>query len=170
MRQTGVIAAGTGVVLVALAGLLVRHRRPAPPRPPARPVAATRPTTVPARVRPKRPVYATYMDAVRSANRAVAATQPLGTPVDLADAAHVVLHDPVYVDPAGNLWITRPDGRPTAALLARLARPDPDDADAAGPEFVLRDRPVFVHWSADDTGPGRPPSSSPPRRRRPGST
>jgi hypothetical protein len=145
MAKSGVVA---GVVVLVVGGTVgaivaLRHPRPAPPPPTTRPVPVTQPATKPARVKRKPTLFATYLDAVRSANPAVAATQPLGTPVELADAAHLVLHDPVYVEPAGNLWITRPDGQPTTQLLAKL----PD-----GPEYVLRDRPTFVHWYQDDNG------------------
>ena len=145
MGRFGVIAAavvGVGGTVGAI--VVLHHPRPAPPPSPTlRPLPIARPTTRPARVKPKRPTYASYLDAVRSANPAVAATQPLGVPVELADAAHVVLRDPVYVDPAGNLWVTRADGQPTEQLLAHL----PDS-----PEYVLRDRPAFVHWFQDDAG------------------
>jgi hypothetical protein len=145
MRKKGIWVAVAATVGVGI-GIAVQVRRPAPTVPTTRPTpAATPPATRPAR--PKRPVYATYMDAVRAANPAVAATQPLGVPVDLPDAAHVILHGPVYVDPAGNLWVTRADAPPTDKLLA-----DPGD----GPEFVTRERPVFVHWETRDDGAWRP--------------
>ena len=143
MRKAGLIAAVVVVATGVAATVFTRHRRPAPPPPVVKPVVATQPATRPARVRPKHPTFASYLDAVRSTNPAVAATQPLGVPVELADAAHVVLRDPVYVDPAGNLWVTRGDGEPTERLLA---------TPGEGPEYVLRDRPVFVHWMQDDGG------------------
>jgi hypothetical protein len=142
MGKTGVIAAAAMVVATGIGVVAVRHRR-VPPPPIVTPVAAAQPATRPARVRPPHPTFATYLDAVRASNPAVAATQPLGVPVELADAAHVVLRDPVYVDPTGNLWVTRRDGQPTEQLLAK-----PPD----GPEYVVRDRPVFVHWMQDDGG------------------
>ncbi len=145
MRQTGVIAAAVLVVAggVGAGVMFVRHRRPVAAAVPSKPVVATQPATRPAR-RHRPQAFASYLDAVRATNPAVAATQPLGVPVELADAAHVVLHDPVYVDPTGDLWVTRRDGHPTEPLLAHLAD--------AGPEFVLRDRPTFVHWYQDDGG------------------
>ena len=142
MRRTRMLVGLVAVAAVAVLALPVvrRHRRPAVAGPVTRPVAvaATGPTTRPRR-RPA--TYASYLDAVRSANPAVAATEPLGVPVEFADAAHVVLRDAVYVDPPGNLWVTRADGHPTADLLAHA----PD-----GPEYVVRDRPVFVHWGQAD--------------------
>ena len=76
-------------------------------------------------------------------NPAVAATQPLDYPVDLPDAAHLVLHDLVYLDPTGNLWITRRDGQPTTRALEKPAESD---------DHIIQDRPVFVHWWPDAAG------------------
>ena len=133
MRRTSWLAI---VIVLIAAGVLIlkgRHRRPMivtqlPPKLPD-----TRPASRPAP--PKRPTFASYMDAVRSANPAVATTQTLGVPVELPDAAHVVIRDPLFVDhQSGVLWITRPDGHPIADLLAH----PPEDADrstssASGP-------------------------------------
>ena len=63
--------------------------------------------------------------------------------MDLADAAHLVFHDPTYLDNIGNLWITRKDGQPTAKALM---------APAEGEEHIIQDRPVFVHWWTLDSG------------------
>jgi hypothetical protein len=108
------------------------------------PIASSQPTTLPAvplAIAP--PPIASYIDVVRSENAAVPATQPLGTPVDLADAAHVILRDPIYLDPLGNLWITRVDAPPTEQAL--LQPQDPS-------EHVIPDLPAFVHWWLDDSG------------------
>ena len=140
-RKAPVVGAVVAVAVGAAVAVTVGHRRRAI-APATTTVATTAPATRPARA--KRPTYASYLDAVRAGTPTVAATQPLGTPVDLVDAAHVVVRDPLLVDQVGNLWITRPDGQPTAAALAAMAKSPPD-----GSEFVVRDRPVFVHWYAD---------------------
>ncbi len=143
-KRSAILIAAAVAAVAASVAFLVPRRHPDPVVPTTRPVPVTQPaTTKPARVKHRPATFASYMDAVRRANAAVAATQPLGVPVELVDAAHVVLHDPVYVDPAGNLWVTRADGQPTDQLLAKL----PDS-----PEYVIRDRPVFVHWSQDEAG------------------
>jgi hypothetical protein len=101
---------------------------------------ATKPSTRPIVVVPK---FTTYSDIVRLANAAIPATQPLALPVELADAAHIVLHDPVYLDPMGHLWVTRANGPPSEQALRNPVDPS---------EHVIVDSPVFVHWSISDNG------------------
>jgi hypothetical protein len=101
---------------------------------------ATQPTTAPVILAPK---IATYIDVVRSNNPLIPATQPLSLPVDLSDAAHIILHDPAYLDPLGHIWITRPDAPPTEESLRNPVDPS---------EHLISDIPVFVHWSANDNG------------------
>ncbi len=108
-----------------------------------KPTTSNAPTSQPMLRHIVRPEYPTYMEVVRKQNPAVAATQPLDLPLDLPDAAHLVFHNPVYLDPIGHLWITSPDGSPTADALATAT-----DSE----EHVIADRPVFVHWSLDDRG------------------
>ncbi|HSV13259.1 MAG TPA: hypothetical protein VLI90_03320, partial [Tepidisphaeraceae bacterium] len=103
---------------------------------------AMRPTMV-ATTSPAAKLVATYMDAVRTANPLVPATQPLALPVDLSDAAHLIVHDAVYLDPLGHLWIARRDARPTAEALR-------NPADVT--EHVVADAPAFVHWWIDGNG------------------
>lgn len=103
---------------------------------------ATKPTTAPAPVA-ARPPAAFYIDVVRSNNPAIPATQPLALPVDLSDAAHIILRDPVYLDGAGHLWITRTDAKPTDETLRH-------SMDAS--EHLIPDRPLFVHWWLNESG------------------
>jgi hypothetical protein len=136
----------TLVVLVALvmaAMLIVRRLHPAPRPPIAQPIAATRPATQPTTRKASKPKYPSYMEVIRAMNPAVAATQPLDYPLDLEDSAHLVFHDPVYLDPIGHLWITRSDGQPTAKALLKPA----DEL-----EHIITDQPVFVHWAIDARG------------------
>jgi hypothetical protein len=109
--------------------------RPATMSAPATRLAATAPAPPP-----------TYIDVIRAANPAVPATQPLGVPLDLSEAAHLIVHDPVYLDGSGMLWITQANASPVAAALAHPQDP---------PEHVVRDRVVFVHWWLDDDGEWR---------------
>ena len=135
---TAIIIAG------AIVGALL-HRKSKPIPPVVKPVVATQPASQPTTRRATKPKikYPTYFEVIRLENKAVAATQPLDSPLDLPDAAHIVFHDPIYLDPIGNIWITRPDGQPTARALEKAA----DDE-----EHIIPDRPVFVHWFPDDRG------------------
>ncbi len=114
---------------------------------PSAPVALKRaPTTIPS-TRPRAawrpaPAMNSYIDVVRSENPAVPATQPLGVPLDLPDAAHLVLRDPIYLDRLGHLWITRA-GAPGTEQSLRT----PNDP----PEHVVPENIVFVHWWVDDS-------------------
>jgi hypothetical protein len=133
------------ILCVAILGGLLAYRiRHKPAAPVAlKPVVATQPAALPAIRRAAKPVYPTYLQLVHTENPMVAATQPLDVPVELNDSAHIVLHDPVYLDPIGNLWITRKDGQPTEKALQKPAESE---------EHLITDQPVFVHWSPDDTG------------------
>jgi hypothetical protein len=90
------------------------RRQPAPVTPtasppssqPAPPVLSATPAP------PDQPPPASYVDVVRLHNPGVPATQPLDVPVELRDAAHLLLPEPIYVDPLGHLWITRADAPP----------------------------------------------------------
>jgi hypothetical protein len=131
------------IACLIVSGIVVHHFKVKPPPPMVKPVIATQPASRPATRRAVKPKYPTYMELVRLQNPAVAATQPLDYPVDLPDAAHLVLHDPVYLDPTGNLWITRRDGQPTTKALEKPVESD---------DHVIQDKPVFVHWWLDSAG------------------
>lgn len=126
--------------------------------------AAAAPTTAQVAAPTAPPVVvADYMTLVRRADPTVATTQPLVIPVKLNDAAHVVLDNPVYVDPAGNLWITDPAAPPTEAVLREAAQQQ---------AHVIEHAVEFVHWSADEDGqwypalvvPRTSPTTSPASR------
>ena len=70
-------------------------------------------------------------------------TQPYAYPVDLAQAAHLILKEKVYVYPGGDLWIARKDADPLPIVLAR-----------AGSESEhIADEPVeFVIWTIGRRG------------------
>ncbi len=136
---TAVIVAGTIAGCLAVWPLAPKvGRKNAAAAPPV-----ARPATAPAPAPTKPAPGLTYMDVVRRANPLVATTQPLTVPVELEYAAHLVFHDPVYLDPLGNLWVTRPDAPPTAEVLRTVL-------DST--EYVVRDRPVFVHWFVTPAG------------------
>jgi hypothetical protein len=139
----------TFVLVVALLGgaaFLIWRQRFATPAPLTLAVATTQPTSRPTTgplAATTKPTALTYVDVVRRANPLIPATQPLALPVVLTDAAHIVLHEPVYLDPLGHLWITRADAKPTNESLRAPADP---------PEHVIREVPVYIHWWVDDNG------------------
>ncbi|MDB5289252.1 MAG: hypothetical protein JWL69_493, partial [Phycisphaerales bacterium] len=128
-----------------------RHKRPEVatiPNVPATPAsnpAANTPATKPAEPIVPRSV----LDIVRSAYPDFPTTQPLGMPLDVAQAAHLVLREPVYLGGGirQELWITRPDAQPTEQVL-KDAVDGKQDVDA----HVTRERVVFVHWMPDNAG------------------
>src|SRR5690242_6647893 len=134
------LAAGVGVFFA------VRHRGSEPP-----PVATTTtaPASKPAAVaqatkpaKPPEPKVAAYIDVVRANLPSYPATQPLVLPVDLPQAAHLVLHEPIYIDTQHlNLWLTHPSAPPTAEVLAK---------SEGETEFVVPDRVLFVHWAPNE--------------------
>jgi hypothetical protein len=110
---------------------------------------ATRPTTGPASKPaplPEPKYVATFMDVVRSAFPAFPATAPLAMPLNLSEAARLIIKDPVYFDAPGSLiWITRPDAPPTEAFLKK----PPDDPERV---VVTREHVLYVHWLPDGGG------------------
>jgi hypothetical protein len=128
---------------VAVAALILHQLSRHKTAPLLQPIVATQPASQPATRHAPKPRYPTYLEIIRQQNTAVAATQPLDVPLELVDAAHVILRDPVYLDPTGNLWITRGDGQPAEKALAK-----PYETE----DHIVRDKPVFVHWYLDDDG------------------
>jgi hypothetical protein len=106
--------------------------QPATSQPSSAPLAEPHPTT-------------TFIDVVRAMYPRFASTKPLDLPLrELADAARIVMADPVYVGPSyrADLWITRADGLDTEAALKRAM-----DADEYPQVHVLPERVRFVHWN-----------------------
>jgi len=96
---------------------------------------------------------ATYMDVIRATATTMPTTQPLAVPLDLSQAARLLIADPIYLDKSrGDLWITRSQGRPIDQVLH-----DAVDPHAADPQsHILRERVLYVHWSPTDDGPWVP--------------
>ena len=96
---------------------------------------------------------ADYLAAVRAEYPLLPATQPLGVPLELSQAARFVLNNPIYLSRSrGDLWITRPDAPPTAKVLRDLIDPKTPDSQT----HVVRERVEFVHWMPNDSGPAQP--------------
>ncbi|HEY1921350.1 MAG TPA: hypothetical protein VGG44_01185, partial [Tepidisphaeraceae bacterium] len=127
------IAAAAGVGLVLLFGKPVNSPVAiAPPTtPPATRVSiATIPSTQPVAIQ-------TYGQLLHADLRNYPDTRPWAVPVDLNDAAHIILQEPTYVCSRGDLWITRPDADPLATVLARAANES---------EHIV-DRPIeYIIW------------------------
>jgi hypothetical protein len=109
----------------------------------AGPAASPAPASVPASapgVEP--PVIRTWGQLLHADLDHYPQTQPYAYPVDLAEAAHLVLEEKVYVYPGGDLWIARKGADPLPIVLAR-----------AGSESEhIADTPVeFIIWTV---GPG----------------
>lgn len=96
------------------------------------------------------PKYASsYMEVVRAEFPSMPTTQPLAFPLELNQAARLVLKLPVFLSRAsGDLWITSPDAPPTKQILKDLADPAAADSQA----HVLRERVAFVDWLTNSSG------------------
>jgi hypothetical protein len=118
-------------------------QKPIPPAPPV--IAATLPApaqTEPAATQPP-VVIRNYGQLLSAELRNYPSTQPWAVPVELPDAAHIILHDPVYVCSRGDLWITRPDADPLATVLARAG----DES-----EHLVDRRIEYIVWSINRRG------------------
>src|SRR5438046_1816389 len=120
------IAIPCGLVILAIAVgaaiYVVGRKSQGISRAVARRNATTAPTTLPTSAPSLRPPPGTYIEVVRASNPDVATTQPLAIPVNLSEAAHVRLRDPVYVSapPRADLWVTRAEAEPVAAVIKSI--------------------------------------------------
>ena len=89
----------------------------------------------------------TYGELLKIVYPQIATTQPLGISLDLSDAAHIVLTDPVHVCSRLDLWITRSDAEPLEKIL-----PKANDEQT----HMTRDAVVFVHWAPDERNKWHP--------------
>jgi hypothetical protein len=141
-RSSGRIAWLTLWLLIAVAagvGLVILFGKPespvviAPPtsQPATQPAIATIPSTQP-------PIIQTYGQLLHADLPNYPDTRPWAVPVDLNDAAHLILNEPMYICSRGDLWITRSDADPLPIVLARAANES---------EHIV-DRPIeYIVWS-----------------------
>lgn len=132
------IAAAAGAGLVFLFGKPASPPiAPAPTSLPATEASgASMPSTQPA-------VIQTYGQLLHADLANYPDTRPWAVPVDLNDAAHLILREPIYVCSRGDLWITCPDADPLPIVLAR----------AAGESEHLVDRSIsYIIWSLNRRG------------------
>lgn len=148
------------VVGVVLYTVHARSRRPTldertvapnPSTPPTEKTTTTAPTRPSTPDKPK--FETTYVDVVRAAFPSLPTTQPLAFPLELNQAARLVMKDPIFLSKSsGDLWITRPGAAPTAQVLKQAA--DPATADTQ--THVLRERVAFVDWLTSQSGSSIP--------------
>jgi len=108
------------------------------------PTSATAPTSAPS-TKPNPPTD--FLGIVHDAYPEFPATQPLAIPAELHEGARLILHEPIYLDSLGELWITRADAPPTPKVLKNAG----DDQVHLTREYV-----VFVHHVLDDAGQWQP--------------
>ena len=169
----GMLVAALAMVAIIVGVVVYRHRAPAiiedattttlpttkPVDPDTRPaITFKRPTTS-----TDEKFESTYMDVIRATATTMPTTQPLAVPLDLSQAARLLITDPIYLDKSrGDIWITRAQGRPIEQVLHDAVDPHATDPQS----HVLRERVRYVHWSPSDDGPWVPyvvykPDSSP---------
>lgn len=149
------IAAALGVVLAVVLYVVHSRRQQTLLTAPAITLVlpSERPTTTAPSTRPidkQTPKYpSSYMDIVRAEFPAMPTTQPLAFPLELNQAARLVLKLPVFLSrSSGELWISSPDAPPIKQVLKELIDPATADAQA----HVLRERVAFVDWLTDASG------------------
>ena len=111
---------------------------PPPPKPATAPTTlATAPATEPAT-----PIE--LLDVLRLDDPEYPTTQPLEWPVELADAARIETALPLYLDPAGHLWMEHPKGEALQKLLKAPVRLR---------THIVRQLPLYTHWTPGDDRP-----------------
>jgi len=132
-----IAAVGAGIAIVFFFG----HQIPAPPVivsttvPTPSTIATSAPATAPS--------LETYGQLLHADYPHYPQTLPWAVPVELSDAAHLVLSEPVYVCSRGDLWITRAGADPLPQVLSR----------AAGESEHIVDRKIFyVIWTLNHRG------------------
>src|SRR5439155_13821302 len=88
-----------------------------------------------------KPPTTSYVQIIRDHYPKFPATQPMDSPVDLKDAGHYLLPEPIYLCPRGDLWITRADAPPTPDVLAKADKEQ---------IHLTRERVRYVQWTVDD--------------------
>jgi hypothetical protein len=141
------------MILCAVAGAAYFRMRVIGMRESAAQAPANAPSTAPTTLPIARPATAPlppptdYMDVVLRTYPKIPTTQPLGVPLELADAAHLVLHEPIYLCSRMDLWITYPDAPPVGTILRKAAEEQ---------THVVGEEVLFVHWAASESGQWSP--------------
>ncbi len=86
-----------------------------------------------------------FMALVLADHKDFPTTEPLSLPLDsLDDSARLIFDEPIYLDPVGDLWITRADALPLGKLLVKPTLP--------GQVHITRDRVLFAYLTSDTEG------------------
>jgi hypothetical protein len=135
------------LAIAAIAWGIRRSANAPPPLPPiARPTPST--TSAPATIASTEPQPPhDFMSLVLQAYPEFPSTQPLPIPAELHEGARLILHDPIYLDSFGDLWITRPDAPPTQKIFKSIT----DDQ-----VHLTREHVLFVHHFLDDSQEWQP--------------
>lgn len=146
-----ILIGAIAIVAAIFAGLwlyLPKQHRPDPPT--VSVVPSTQPTTAPAtQAAPPAPAAPrTYMDVILSNYPDFPTTQPLVIPLNMQEAARLILNDLIYIcADRGDLWITRADAEPAEAIIVHAHQEQ---------THLLRDEVVHVHWRVDEKGTWNP--------------
>ena len=141
------LAVGAGIALVFFLGT-----KPPPPTTPTT-VASSQPTATQATTTTTAPItIQTYGQLLHADLHNYPDTRPWGMPVDLTDAAHIILHEPIYICSRGDLWLTRPDADPLPTVLARAANES---------EHIVDRQISYVIWTPDHHGVWQPAAICP---------
>ncbi len=142
-KRSGRGAALIGATLAAIFADVIGCKKPNPP--PAAPaaVATTVPTSRPATTQTGA-VPHDLLDVIRVDDPHYPTTQELDVPSDYDEADHVVLHEPIYLCPAGHLWITHPLAPHAQDMLRNLG-----DRNS----HAVRERVLYAHWQSNDNKP-----------------
>ncbi len=129
-------------MLAILGGFACDTKTPDPPAPPT-----TQPTTQPVEDPATKPAdaepVATYLKLLERDRPSLADDEgniePTPIPLPADEASRIAFDEPIYLDLAGNLWLTHPDGLPVAEL--------PDAGEALREQtFVTQERVRFAWW------------------------
>jgi hypothetical protein len=111
---------------------------------------ATQATQVASATKPaEKPPTTQYFDVVKLTYPKLPATRPLGAPLNLNDAARLVIDHPLYLSPRQDLWVTYPDA-PPAEQQIKLAEKIQNDGQLT---LALKDEVVYSHWRPVDRAP-----------------
>ncbi len=103
------------------------------------------PTTIPtSKPSPMPAAPGTLFDLLRRQHPKIAATQPLGVPVEFGDAARFVVDESICIDSAGHLWASHPTAEPTSEVLAAMAK-----FNSKEQTHIVREPVKLVYWMND---------------------
>ncbi|CAN5456062.1 hypothetical protein BH09PLA1_BH09PLA1_14720 [soil metagenome] len=172
MRGVGmrpaILASGVLALGIAAGAIFLGRSKSDPSPPPNQP--ATAPASMPVTpVTQPKPAPISYMELVRAVHPNFPTTQPLELPLaSLGDTARIRFDNPIHLDTAGQLWVTRSDSPTVSTLLQQaVARAEQKKKSASRrlkpasqptePEYdeqthLTRDRVVFAYLTFNEMG------------------